>query len=44
MMGSLSVSLRISSRIDKQGTVHPNDLSFQKEWRSENLKNGILVE
>jgi len=31
---------RIPTRIDKQGTVHPNDLNFQKEialWESKNI-------
>ncbi len=28
---SLSMNFRMSSRIDKQETVHPKDLSFQKE-------------
>jgi hypothetical protein len=45
MMGPLViVSFRISSRTDKQWTVHPNDLSFQKEtavWKS---RDGVLVE
>jgi len=45
MMGPLVIGgCRIPTRIDKQETVHPNDLSFQKETAFWESKNGFLVE
>jgi hypothetical protein len=41
---SLLVSLRTSSRIDRQETKHTKDLSFQKEMAFWEPKNRFLVE
>ena len=39
MMGPLVIGgCRIPTRIDKQETVHPNDLNFEKEMASGNRK------
>jgi len=45
MMGPLVIGgCRIPTRIDKQETVHPNDLNFQKEMALWESKNNVLVE